>query len=118
MATPKRQLVSQSDGDFFGSFGMQIRLIIRLMGDPRISLWLKILPVFSLLYLISPLDIAIPLVDDAFVLWLANTLFLELAPDEVVQEHRNYLENEAKPKKQGQTHIDDDDVINAKYKEK
>ena len=73
---------------------------------------------FSLIYLISPLDIAIPVVDDAFVLWLANTLFVELAPDEVVQEHRNYLENEAKPKQSSKTHIDDNDVINADYKEK
>ena len=114
---PKR-LVSKSDGDFFSSFGQQIRLIIRLIADPRVSLWLKALPVFSLIYLISPLDIVIPLVDDAFVLWIANTLFLELCPPELVDEHRARLEQEAHPKKPGQPAIDEKDVIEARYKNK
>ncbi|MEX2143995.1 MAG: YkvA family protein [Anaerolineales bacterium] len=114
----KRRLVSKTDGDFFASFGKQIRLIMRLMGDRRVSLWIKILPVFSLIYLISPLDMFIPVVDDAFVLWIANTLFLELCPTELVDEHRTRLEAEAQPKKPGQPPIDDNDVIEARYKDK
>jgi len=115
---PKRRLVSKSDGDFFGNFGQQIKLIIRLIGDRRVSLWLKVLPVFSLIYLISPLDIVIPLVDDAFVLWIANTLFLELVPQELVDEHRLRLEKEARPKKEGPPPVDEGDVIEARYREK
>lgn len=116
---PKRRLVSKSDGDFFSNFGQQIRLIIRLIGDPRVSLWLKGLPVFSLIYLISPLDIVIPLVDDAFVLWIANTLFLELVPQEIVDEHRLRLEKEAQPKKEGSPPpVDESDVIEARYRDK
>lgn len=114
---PKRRLVSKFDGDFLGSFGLQIRLIMRLMGDPRVSVWLKALPVFSVIYLISPLDFVIPVVDDAFVLWIANTLFLELIPQEIVEEHRTSLEQKPKTKDE-QSSIEDSDIIDARYKEK
>jgi uncharacterized membrane protein YkvA (DUF1232 family) len=114
----KRRLVSNLEGDFFTRFGLQIRLIIRLMGDRRISFWLKTLPVFSLIYLISPLDIVIPLVDDAFILWIANTLFLELCPNEIVEEHRAKLENETRRKNAKGEPIKEDDVIEVKYKDK
>lgn len=114
----KRRLVSKFDGDFFTGFGMQIRLIMRLMGDRRVPVWLKALPVFSLVYLISPLDIVIPLVDDAFILWLANTMFLELCPSDVVQEHRTFLEKEAQPKKGSEQAVDERDVIEANYRDK
>lgn len=114
---PKRRLVSKYEGDIFGSFGMQIRLIVRLLADRRVNFFLKILPVFSLIYLISPLDFAIPLVDDAFVLWLANTLFLDLCPPEIVEEHRASLER-SETQKRKQTRVEEKDVIEAEYKEK
>jgi hypothetical protein len=113
---PKRRLVSKYDGDMFGSFGMQIRLIVRLLADRRISFLLKALPVFSLVYLFSPLDFAIPIVDDAFVLWLANTLFLDLCPPEIVQEHRTSLEKAEEQKRKEK--ISEQDIIDASYKEK
>jgi uncharacterized membrane protein YkvA (DUF1232 family) len=113
---PKRRLVSKYQGDMFGSFGMQIRLIVRLLADKRISIPLKALPVFSLIYFISPLDFAIPIVDDVFVLWLANTLFLDLCPQEIVEEHRTDLERAEKRKKAEK--IDENDIIDAPYKEK
>jgi uncharacterized membrane protein YkvA (DUF1232 family) len=115
----KRRLVSKFDGDFFTSFGLQIKLLMRLIGDKRVSPWLKALPIFSIIYLVSPLDIVIPLVDDAFILWIANTLFLELCPAEIVQEHRTALEKDAQPKsKHGAEQINEQDVIEARYKDK
>jgi len=48
---------------------------------------LKGLPVFGLIYLLSPLDLAIGPIDDAVVIWLSLTLFVELCPPEIVQEH-------------------------------
>lgn len=115
---PNRRLVSKFDGDFFSSFGLQIRLIMKLIGDKRVSPLLKALPIFSIIYLISPLDIVIPLVDDAFILWIANTLFLELCPTDVVEEHRTALEKDAAPKKPEEPAINKQDVIDAKYKDK
>jgi len=65
----------------------RLKLVLRLMGDPRVNLLLKGLPVFGLIYLLSPLDLAIGPIDDAVVIWLSLTLFVELCPPEIVQEH-------------------------------
>jgi len=73
---------------------MRFKLILRLMGDRRINFLLKLLPIGSLAYLISPIDlvsgIVLPVIgalDDAAILWLGLYLFLELCPPAVVQEH-------------------------------
>ncbi|MBX3048193.1 MAG: hypothetical protein KIT46_05745 [Anaerolineales bacterium] len=118
MPDPKRRNVSKFDGDFFARFGIQIRLIARLLADGRVSLLAKALPVFSILYLVSPLDMAIPLVDDALVIWIANTLFLDLCPPDVVAEHRSELENEATPKSSAARPKPDPEVIDADYHDK
>jgi uncharacterized membrane protein YkvA (DUF1232 family) len=72
------------------------------MGDNRISAFLKILPLASLAYLISPVDLApgaifpvIGALDDAAILWIGSTLFVELCPPGVVREHMDTLEMEA-----------------------
>ena len=65
---------------------MRIRLILRLMRDPRINPILKLLPIGALLYLVIPEPIVGP-IDDAFLLWLGTTLFVELCPQQIVQEH-------------------------------
>lgn len=113
----KRRLVSEPQGDLAANFGKNIRLILRLIADGRVNPLLKLLPIASLVYLVSPLDMAIPLVDDALVLWLGNSLFLELCPPELVEEHRTSLEKVTKSKEPSEN-IPDDDIIDAKYKDK
>jgi uncharacterized membrane protein YkvA (DUF1232 family) len=100
----KKDLVIPPQGGMIRDFIMRIKLILRLVGDRRISFWLKIIPVAGILYLISPLDIipdiAFPLVgelDDAAILWLTNALFVELCPPEIVQEHIKLLTSSARP---------------------
>jgi hypothetical protein len=44
------------------------------------------------MYLIWPLDIPFTL-DDAAVIWLGTTLFVELSPPEIVQEHLTKLKS-------------------------
>ncbi len=95
----KHSILTNQNSGFFPDLILRIKLILRLMGDRRINLLLKILPVGSLLYLILPIDlvpeIAIPLVgylDDAAILWIGMTLFVTLCPEEVVQEHMNALQ--------------------------
>ena len=89
-----RDLMTPSQGGVVRNLIMRLRLIVRLLGDRRVSPWLKIVPVLGLLYLVSPLDlipdIALPVIgelDDAAVLWLTNYLFVELCPPAIVQEH-------------------------------
>jgi uncharacterized membrane protein YkvA (DUF1232 family) len=90
----KRDLIVPTQGGVLRNVILRVRLILRLLGDRRVSPWLKIIPVLGLLYLISPLDlipdIALPVIgelDDAAVLWLTNYLFVELCPPAIVQEH-------------------------------
>lgn len=73
-----------------------LKLIFRLMGDSRVSVFAKIIPLGALLYLVSPVDaiFAIPIVsglDDAAILWLSSYVFTELCPPDVVQEHQKAL---------------------------
>ena len=68
-----------------------IRLALRLLMDPRVPWYLKILPVAALVYFIVPDLIPTPL-DDAVVLMVGVGLFLELAPKEVVEEYRQLLQ--------------------------
>ena len=77
----------------------RLKLVGRLMGDSRVSPFIKVLPLASLAYLIFPFDlvpgVALPIIgalDDAAILWFGSTLFVELCPDEVVKEHMQALE--------------------------
>ena len=56
------------------------------------NLFLKILPVGTLVYVFSPVDIlSLNPVDDAFVIWIGTTLFVELCTPQVVEEHMQAL---------------------------
>jgi uncharacterized membrane protein YkvA (DUF1232 family) len=97
--TEKRNLIDPKNKGFFQDLIMQFKLIMRLMGDRDVSFLLKLLPIASIIYAVSPIDmipeIALPIVgyvDDAAVLWLGLTLFVSLCPDEVVKKHREALD--------------------------
>jgi hypothetical protein len=85
-----RKITFSQGGSFFQDLGLRIKLIIRLMGDSRVSPLVKLLPIGSLLYFVVP-DIAPGPIDDAAVIWLATYLFVELCPPDVVQEHMDAL---------------------------
>jgi uncharacterized membrane protein YkvA (DUF1232 family) len=73
----------------------QMKLIFRLMGDGRVSFFAKLVPIGTLIYLISPIDaVSLPIigaVDDAALLWLGSYIFTELCPPDVVEEHMKAL---------------------------
>ncbi len=88
---PSNLLVTQQGG-VVRNFINRTKLIWRLMGDKRVSPWVKLIPIGSLLYLVSPFDLIMGIpgldaVDDVTVLWFGSTLFVELCPPDVVQEH-------------------------------
>src|SRR6266496_6362253 len=88
MVPPQKGMVR----DFVNRF----KLILKLMGDRRVSPWVKLIPVGALAYLISPIDLimgipGIDALDDAAVLWIGSTLFVELCPQDVVHEHMQDL---------------------------
>lgn len=95
----KYDVFRNQNSGFFQDLILRVKLIVRLMGDKRVNILLKLLPVAALIYLVSPVDflpgVVFPFIgalDDMAVLWLGATLFVNLCPDEVVQEHMNAMQ--------------------------
>jgi uncharacterized membrane protein YkvA (DUF1232 family) len=96
--TNKGGILRNPDKGFIQDLILRVKLILRLMGDKRVNFFLKLLPVGALIYLVSPIDLipgaVLPVIgalDDAAVLWLGVTLFVNLCPEGVVQEHMQAL---------------------------
>ncbi len=89
---PRRKIIPRSSG-FFQDLTNRFRLISRLLMDSRVHPLIKVLPVATLAYVVWPVDL-LPVnpIDDAFVIWIGTTLFVELCPPAVVQEHQRMLE--------------------------
>lgn len=88
----------------------RIRLILRLMGDRRVSPILKLIPVGAVAYLVWPIDIPGP-IDDAGVLWLGSSLFIDMCPPQVVAEHTAALGR-------GSQGTIDENVIDAEFRDR
>ena len=72
------------------------KLVWYLMGDKRVSPWVKLIPIGAFIYWVSPVDLlmgipGIDALDDAAVIALGTYLFIELCPPNVVQEHMKKL---------------------------
>ncbi|MEW6286885.1 MAG: YkvA family protein [Chloroflexota bacterium] len=98
MANRKDRQLTVPQGGMMRDFVLRLKLIGRLMGDKRVNFFLKLLPLASVAYLFWPVDvvpaIALPVIgvlDDAAILWIGSTLFVELCPPEVVREHMQNL---------------------------
>lgn len=115
-----RKVVGSEDRGMFRSIADHLKLVWRLMQDPRISPFLKLLPLGSIVYMISPLDIAVPVIDDIGVLWFFTYLFIELSPDYIVEEHKAALGSEVSGKwsEEETPEFTEEDIEDATYKEK
>jgi hypothetical protein len=91
MPEDKERKIITSPGGIFNDLATRIKLIIRLITDPRVSPFLKLLPLGSVLYFLIP-DLLPGPVDDVAIIWLGAFLFVELCPPDVVQEHIDALE--------------------------
>jgi uncharacterized membrane protein YkvA (DUF1232 family) len=90
MADKNSHPVKSPPGGFFNEIAMRVKLVLRLMGDRRVNVFLKLLPGLSLVYFFMP-DLMIGPLDDAAVVGILFTLFIELCPQQVVDEHMNIL---------------------------
>jgi hypothetical protein len=75
---------------FFTKLGLEAKLIFRLMKDRRVHPLLKLMPLAGFVYWIVPDFLPGP-IDDAMVVWFSYYLFMELCPQDVVEEHRQAL---------------------------
>lgn len=102
-----------SSGDIFSQIGLHIKLVLRLMGDKRVNFFLKLLPIFAVIYAILP-DLAIGPIDDGAILWLSSYLLTTLSPQDVVEQYRKELWNTIP----GEWHdLNESDVIDADFKD-
>lgn len=90
MASNDNRPVKSPPGGVISALALRIKLITRLMGDKRVFPLIKLIPIGTLLYLVIP-DIVIGPLDDAAVIGLGMTLFVELCPPYVVDEHMRAL---------------------------
>jgi uncharacterized membrane protein YkvA (DUF1232 family) len=93
MSNPTPNLPAPAQGNIISSTILRIRLVWRLMRDPRV-LWLyKLIPLGGLLYLLFPFDLLIDLapvigqLDDAGIILGSLWLFVELCPQDIVKDH-------------------------------
>ena len=124
---PKNKKIIPTDGGFFRDIANQIKLIVRLIADPRVHPLVKLLPIGSLIYLVFPDFFPLNPVDDALVVGLGTYLFVELCPPEVVQEHKDALKRvvpgswkdplEAPTEKEG-IDFDESDIVEGEFREK
>jgi hypothetical protein len=100
----------------FSDLVNRIKLIVRLMGDPRVSPLVKIIPVGSLIYLLFP-DIAPGPVDDAAIIWFGTYLFVELCPPEVVEEHMAAIRRTIPGDWQGSQITPEEDIVEGEFRD-
>ena len=96
MQDNKQKNLSVPSGGALRDLVMRLKLIVRLMGDRRVSPFLKLLPIASLVYLISPVDLVMGIpgvsaLDDMAIVSLGAYMFIEFCPTDVVQEHMKML---------------------------
>jgi hypothetical protein len=89
----KDNKITPTDGSLFHDIANQVKLIFRLLADPRVHPIIKLLPIGSLIYLVFPDFFPLNPIDDAVVIGLGTYMFVELCPPEVVQEHKDALKN-------------------------
>ncbi len=93
MSNTTPSLPGPSQGNIIQQTILQIRLVWRLMRDPRVLWLLKLVPVGGLLYVFFPFDLLIDLapiigqLDDAGILLGSLVLFVQMCPPDVVKEH-------------------------------
>lgn len=81
----------------------QIRLTWRLLRDPRVPLWTKVIPFVGLAYVISPLDlipdvlIGLGQLDDLGIILGGMRLFEAVVPEYIVAEHRQAIARSHRP---------------------
>jgi uncharacterized membrane protein YkvA (DUF1232 family) len=91
-----KRITVPSTGSGLRDLMMRLKLIVRLMGDNRVSPFLKLLPIASLVYLVSPVDLVMGIpgvsaLDDMAIVSLGAYMFIEFCPPDVVQEHMRQL---------------------------
>lgn len=89
----QRPLPVKKDPGFWRELWQQIRLVFRLVADPEVPFYLKLLPFVTVIYLVIPIDLLpdvapfLGQIDDVAFLLAGSKIFLELVPAHIVARH-------------------------------
>lgn len=81
----------------------QILVTWRLLRDPRVPLWTKVIPLLGIAYVLSPIDIIPDIViglgqlDDLGIILASMRLFEAVVPGYIADEHRKAVARRHKP---------------------
>jgi uncharacterized membrane protein YkvA (DUF1232 family) len=103
MSDGQKPVISQDHVGALVSLLRTARLVWRLVADPRVPLFPKLILLVAAIYVISPVDLIPDLIlglgqlDDIGVAMLAIGVFIQLCPPAVVDEHRRAIAGESGP---------------------
>ncbi|MCA9962382.1 MAG: DUF1232 domain-containing protein [Chloroflexota bacterium] len=89
----EKAVALRKDPGFWREMWQQIRLVFRLIRDPEVPFYLKILPFVTVVYLLIPIDllpdvlVGLGQMDDLAVMLLGSKLFMEFVPPHIVARH-------------------------------
>lgn len=118
----------KTDPGFLREAWHQVRMVFKLLRDPEVPFYLKVLPFAAVLYLLWPIDLISDIIpglgqlDDITVLLVGAKVFIELAPPDVVMRHLNALREKDGYAPLEDNNLDDSividgEVISEKYPE-
>jgi uncharacterized membrane protein YkvA (DUF1232 family) len=116
MADRNKRTIISNQGSFFSGVSDHLKLILRLMGDRRVSPFLKMIPIGTLAYLFIP-DLVIGPLDDAAIIGLGMYVFVELCPPEIVEEHRAALSRTIPGQWHDPQQTGEDEVVDAQFRD-
>ena len=106
MGNEQKPVISEEHVGSLVSFLRTLRLVWRLLADPRVPLFPKLIVLAAAIYVISPVDLIPDLIlglgqlDDLGIAMLAVGVFIQLCPPALVDEHRRAIAGESgKPAK-------------------
>lgn len=110
----KKSVTSFGGGGVFKEVTNQFKLVFRLLRDRRVNPFLKIIPIGTLIYLVMP-DLIIGPIDDIAIIGFGLFIFVELCPQDIVEEHRAALAGDIPGQWRDSEHIDEEDIVDAEF---
>ena len=115
MSEEKPRQIIPSKGGVFQELSLRVKLVLRLIADPRVNPLLKLIPIGSVVYLIVP-DLIPFVIDDAAIIWLGTSIFIEMCPPNIVAEHMENLRRTL-PAEMHDEPKEDDEVIEGQFRD-
>jgi uncharacterized membrane protein YkvA (DUF1232 family) len=116
MSDKNNKSVTNPGGGVFNDISNHFKLVFRLLRDPRVNIFLKFIPIATFVYLIIP-DLIIGPIDDAAIIGFGLFIFVELCPEDVVEEHRTALAGTIPGEWHDPEQFDEDDIVDAEFTE-